>query len=144
MEDRIKQILKESIHETQFIVVVDKTGLAITSIDANTQKRIDPSMETVVAGIGAAVLSLAASTSTVTNQGNFRELIIKNERGTILILDAGESALLIGFLPPNIKYTNSLASLKQAAQKIINLKITPSLPPQPEPKGKTDFFIPDI
>lgn len=142
METRIMEILKGVTKKIQFLVVVDKTGLPITSIDTETKQRIEPSMETVVAGIGAAVLSLASSTGSVIDQGNFKELIIRNEKGTTIIVDAGESALLIGFVPPRTGLNSPLMSIKTAASKIKKLKIAPTPPPQPE--DTSDIFIPEI
>ena len=143
MEDQIRQILKGLGKRIQCVVVVDKAGLPITSFDTETKQRVNPSMETVVAGIGAAVLSLAESTSSVINQGNLKELIIKNESGTIIILNAGENALLIGILPTHTGYDTPLISLKTAASQIKKIKI-PSSQPALKPEATSEIFIPKI
>ncbi|NVM53851.1 MAG: roadblock/LC7 domain-containing protein [Candidatus Helarchaeota archaeon] len=142
MEQQLSIILKKVSKRVELVVVVDKNGLPIMSLDTQTKKNIDPSRETVVAGIGAAVLSLAESTSSVVDQGALKELIIKNENGTIILLDAGKSAILIGILPPKAGIDNALISLKIAANSIAKLQIIPSRGfPKPE---VSDIFVPDI
>ncbi len=143
MNAKIFDILKKISTKVQFVVVVDKNGLPIMSIDTKTKKPIDVSMETVVAGIGAAVLSLAESTSNFIDQGTLKELIIKNEKGTIVIVDAGKSALLIGILPPKSGYDSALISLKVAAGKLVKLAIVPSQT-FAKPAEPSDIFVPDI
>ncbi|MHA1130567.1 MAG: roadblock/LC7 domain-containing protein [Candidatus Helarchaeota archaeon] len=142
MEQQIMEILKAMTKKIQFVVLVDKSGLPIASLDTKTKERIDPSMETVIAGIGAAVLSLALSTSSVINQGSLKELIIRNETGSIIITDAGESAILIGIIPPRTGIESPIISLKTAASKIRKLKIAPA--PHPKSEKTSDIFIPEI
>ena len=97
----------------------------------------------VIAGIGAAVLSLAESTSAIIDQGRLKELIIKNEKGTIILVDAGENALLIGIVPPRSGIDTALLSLKVAAGHIAKLQIILSHP-SPSPDPSSDIFVPDI
>lgn len=143
MAEKIFEILKRLSTKVQFAVVVDRNGLPIMSIDTKTKKNIDPSMEMVIAGIGAAVLSLAESTSHVIEQGMLKELIIKKADGTIAIVDAGESALLIGILPAKAGFDSALISLKVAAGKISKIQFTPSQAP-PKPTEPDDIFVPEI
>lgn len=143
MEQQIRQILKKVSRRVQLVVLVDKNGLPIMSWDIQSKKMIDPSMETVVAGIGAAVLSLAESTAAIMDQGDLKELIIKKENGTIVLLNAGENAVLVGVLPPKAGIDNALVSLKIVANQIAKLQISPGQSiPKPEPSS--DIFVPDI
>ena len=100
-------------------------------------------METMIAGIGAAALSLAESTSSIIDQGSLKELIIKNEKGTIILVDAGVNALLIGIVPPRSGIDTALLSLKVAAGHIAKLQIVLSQP-SPSPDPSSDIFVPDI
>ncbi len=137
------EILKTTSKKIQTVVVVDRNGLPIISYDTRMKKRIDPSQEMVIAGIAAAVLSLAESSSTVLNQGNLKELIIKKEKGSIIILDAGENAILIGILPPNIGYDAPVVSLKIIAGQIKKLQFS-SNSMVPKPENGANILIPDI
>lgn len=144
MIEKISDILKRISTKVHFVVVVDRNGLPIISMDTNTKKNInDSSMEMALAGIGAAVLSLAESTSTVIDQGGLKELVIKNKKGTIVIVDAGESALLIGVLSPKAGFDSALISLKVAAGKLAKIQFSPSQV-FPKPAEPDDIFVPDI
>ena len=143
MENKIVQMLKGISKKLQFIVVVDKTGLPITSWNTETRKIIEPSMEMTIAGIAAAVLSLGEKTGSVLKHGNFKEVIIKNEEGTTIIVDAGENALIIGILPPKTGYGSPLLSLKLAASKLRKLKDIPSSS-VPKPDKDSDISVPEI
>ncbi|MHA1265828.1 MAG: roadblock/LC7 domain-containing protein [Candidatus Helarchaeota archaeon] len=142
MEQQILTILKKISTRVKSVVLVDKNGLPLQSLDTKTKKPIDPSIEMNLAGIAAAVLSLAESTSSVIDHGNLKELIIKKEKGALIILDAGKSTLLLGIVPPKLGFDTALTSLKIAASKIAKLEI---LSPSPLPKpGKSGITIPDI
>ncbi len=142
MEEQLMEILRGITKKIEYIVVVDKTGLPILSIETETKKRMGTSMETVIAGIGSAILSLAESTSATIDQGGLKELIIRNEEGNVILIDAGESAILVGILPSGTSLDSPLMSLKIAASKIKKLKM-PSSPEPPKPED-SDIFIPEI
>jgi predicted regulator of Ras-like GTPase activity (Roadblock/LC7/MglB family) len=143
MEEQLMDILKSTSKKFQFVVVVDKNGLPIMSYNTETNERVDPSMETVVAGIGAAVLSLAESTSSVLEQGNLKELVIKKDQGSIILIDAGQNAILLGILPPDVGYDAPIVSLKIIAGQIRKLQI-PSQDAPSKPDDDFDIFIPEI
>ena len=143
MDSLMEPILKLISKRVQFVVVVDKNGLPITSFDTKTRKKIDPSLEMMIAGIAAAVLTLGEKTSTMLNHGELKEFIIKNEEGTTVILDAGEQAILIAILPSKTSYDAPLISLKRAAGQIAKLKGLISQEP-PKPSDPSDIFIPEI
>lgn len=123
-------------------MLVDKTGLPITSFSPETGKPIDREMEMMIAGIAAAVLTLGEKTSTVLDHGTFKQIIIENERGTTVILDAG-NAIIIAVLVTKLGFNTALFSLKRAARAIAKLKLpsNPTTPKSPEP---ADLFIPEI
>jgi predicted regulator of Ras-like GTPase activity (Roadblock/LC7/MglB family) len=141
--EKIEQILKQVSKKIQFIVVVDKNGLPIASFDTTTNKNIDPEKEIMVAGIAAAVLNLGESTATILDHGLLKQVIIKNEEGTTVILSAGEVALLIATMPARVGIVSPLISLQLIANKIAKLK---GLPGQSSsgPDDASDIFIPEI
>ena len=131
MEKELGLILKRLSKRIQSLVLVDKTGLPITSFSPETQKPIDHEMEMMIAGIAAAVLTLGEKTSTVLDHGAFKQIIIENERGSTIILDAG-NAIIIAVLTDKIGFNTALMSLKRAANKITTLKLpSTATPPKP-------------
>ena len=135
-------ILKRLSKKIQSLVLVDKTGLPITSFNPETQKPIDHEMEMMIAGIAAAVLTLGEKTSMVLDHGAFKQITIENERGSTIILDAG-NAIIIAVLTTKIGFKIALISLKRAAKEIALLKLpsNTATPKSPEP---SDIFIPEI
>lgn len=143
MEQQVKDILRKISPRVESVVLVDRNGLPIQSLDTKTKQKIAPSIEMSLAGIAAAVLSLVESTSSVLDQGNLKELVIKKEEGTIIIINAGENALLLGIVPPKGGFDTALTSLKITASNLAKLAFTPSQSVSrfEEP---SDINIPDI
>ncbi len=142
MEKELGLILKRLSKKIQSAVIVDKTGLPIMSFSPEARKPINHEMEMMIAGIAAAVLTLGEKTSMVLDHGAFKQIIIKSQRGSTIILDAG-NAIIIAILASKIGFDAALFSLKRAAKEITTLKL-PANATAPKPAETSDIFIPEI
>jgi predicted regulator of Ras-like GTPase activity (Roadblock/LC7/MglB family) len=142
MEKELGLILKRLSKRIQSVVVVDKTGLPIMSFSPEARKPIDREMEMMIAGIAAAVLTLSEKTSTVLDQGAFKQVMIENERGSTVILDAG-NAIIIAVLATKLGFNTTLISLKHAAKEIATLKLSSTAAPAKSAEP-ADIFVPEI
>ncbi|MHA1167325.1 MAG: roadblock/LC7 domain-containing protein [Candidatus Hodarchaeales archaeon] len=116
--DRLAQIegllnnVKMRIPDIQGLVVVTKDGLPIA---ASIDSRID---EDRISAMTAASLNLAERVVLELNRGIMSEMIIKGNEGLVIIMDAGEEAVLTGITHSDAKLGLVLLDMKRASRKL--------------------------
>lgn len=119
--DRLAQIegllnnVKMRIPDIQGLVVVTKDGLPIA---ASIDSRID---EDRISAMTAASLNLAERVVMELNRGILGEMIIKGNEGLVIIMDAGEEAVLTGITHSDAKLGLVLLDMKRASRKLAEM-----------------------
>lgn len=71
------------------ISVISAVGQAVASIG------VEKDSETAIAAITAAILSLGDRASSMVGQGKLEMVCVKSSEGTIVVIEAGETAVLV-------------------------------------------------
>jgi len=115
MIENLLSSVKVRIPDIQGLVVVTKDGLPIA---ASIDSRID---EDRISAMTAASLNLAERVVVELNRGNLSEMIIKGVDGLVIIMDAGNEAVLTGITHSDAKLGLVLLDMKRAARKLAEM-----------------------
>ncbi|MFW9998300.1 MAG: roadblock/LC7 domain-containing protein [Candidatus Odinarchaeota archaeon] len=113
--ENVLNSVKIRIPDIQGLVVVTKDGLPIA---ASLDSRVD---EDRISAMTAASLNLAERVVIELNRGELSEMIIKGVDGLVIIMDAGEEAVLTGITHSDAKLGLVLLDMKRAAKKLSEL-----------------------
>jgi predicted regulator of Ras-like GTPase activity (Roadblock/LC7/MglB family) len=69
--------------------------------------------------LAAALLSRAERTARALNRGNLEQFLVKGEKGCILMVYAGDGALLIVLTKPEAKFGLIFFDIEHSAQRVI-------------------------
>jgi len=141
--EQIKQILKNLVESTNIlqVVIVDQNGLPISSYDRKSGK-INDEMENKISALAASIYLLSEKTSGMFEQGMMQQMLIKNQKGKIIITNINDQSLIICILDSSSSADSViLLHLKNACNKLKSLEILNKKALLP---NNTDFVIPSI
>lgn len=103
------------VPDIQGLVVVTKDGLPVASL------LVDGVDEDRISAMTAGSLSLAERVSSELYRGDLGEMIIKGTKGLVVIMDAGEEAVLTGITSSEAKLGLVLLEMKRVARKLASI-----------------------
>jgi hypothetical protein len=138
----INKILEDLVKSKSIIqvVIVDQNGLPIASRDKDL-KKLDSEMENKISALTASVFVLSEKTSNIFDHGNMDQMIIKNQRGKMMITNINDQSLIILILEKDISESILLLKVRQAIKEFSKLEI---LNRKFENVKEMDFVIPSI
>lgn len=116
--DKLTEMLKElsgASPDIEASAVVSTDGLVIASA---LPKDVE---EDRVAAMSAAMLSLGERTSKELMKGSLEEVFVKGQNGYILLMGAGEEAVLTALARKNAKLGLVFLDMKRAAEEIAKI-----------------------
>jgi len=124
IEKRIRPILRKlnaSSQEIEASSVMTRDGLSIASI---MEEGVDPDR---LGAMCASMLSLAAKTAKELGRGDLKQLLMDGSEGYILLIHAGNNAVLAVVSRPNVKLGKVLLDARQTATKISDIFVNHNL-----------------
>jgi predicted regulator of Ras-like GTPase activity (Roadblock/LC7/MglB family) len=113
--DTILKKLLSAIPEVNAAAIVSVEGLPIASA---LPQGVD---ETRIAAMTAALLSLAERTALEMNKGEFEQVYVKGSSGYLLVLSAGQNAVLTVSTTKDVRLGLVLLDCKRTCEKIAKL-----------------------
>lgn len=114
IEDLLYKI-RIRVPDIQGLVVVTKDGLPVASL------LVDGVDEDRISAMTAGSLSLAERVASELYRGDLGEMIIKGSKGLVVIMDAGEEAVLTGIVSSEAKLGLILLEMKRVARKLASI-----------------------
>ncbi|MHA1166878.1 MAG: roadblock/LC7 domain-containing protein [Candidatus Hodarchaeales archaeon] len=103
------------VPDIQGLVVVTKDGLPVASL------LVDGVDEDRISAMTAGSLSLAERVASELYRGDLGEMIIKGTKGLVVIMDAGEEAVLTGIVSSEAKLGLVLLEMKRVAKTLASI-----------------------
>ena len=120
LHDAYMGILNDLMEKTEFltIVVANKEGLPIISLNRESKDSLITTDEVMIAGMTASLLNLGAKTSVILNNGEFDQFIMKSKAGQMMLFEIDENRLIICNYPLKASMGVSLLALNAAVNKL--------------------------
>ncbi|MFX1536302.1 MAG: roadblock/LC7 domain-containing protein [Promethearchaeota archaeon] len=122
VEAMVEALLKKTmirVKDLLGLTVVTREGLPIASLSV---AEID---EALVSAMSSAILVLAKRVTNELNRGNMNKTIIQGSDGMVVLMEAGDDALLLGVTNANAKMGVVLFDMERAASAITELVSPP-------------------
>ena len=115
MIENLLQNVTSRIADIEGLSVVTRDGLPIASALTSSAD------EDRISAMTAAMLALAERVVVELERGDMDQMIIKGSSGLVVIMDAGEHAVLAGICKPNAKLGLVLLDMRRASKKLAEL-----------------------
>ncbi len=124
LHEAYMNILSELMEKTEFltIVVSNKDGLPIISLDRETKESLSTTDEVMIAGMTASLLNLGSKTSVILNNGEFDQFIMKSKDGQMMLFEIDDNRLIICNYPLKASMGVSLLALNNAVKQLKTVK----------------------
>ncbi|MFX0064501.1 MAG: roadblock/LC7 domain-containing protein [Candidatus Hermodarchaeota archaeon] len=122
VEAMVEALLKKTMTRVKDLLgltVVTREGLPIASLSV---AEID---EALVSAMSSAILVLAKRVTNELNRGNMNKTIIQGSDGLVVLMEAGDDALLLGVTNANARMGVVLFDMDRAASAIAELVSPP-------------------
>lgn len=116
--DQMQQVLRTLVNNTP-----DLEGAAVVSIDGLVLTSVLPAAadEDRVSAMAAALLALGERSVKELQRGTLEQVYVKGNQGYIVLMQAGEEAVLEAIAGPNAKLGMVFLDMKRAAQELARL-----------------------
>lgn len=116
--EQMQQVLKTLVNNTP-----DVEGAAVVSVDGLVLTSVLPAGtdEDRVSAMAAALLSLGERSSKELARGTLEQVYVKGSQGYVVLMQAGEEAVLQAIAGPGAKLGMVFLDMKRAAQELARL-----------------------
>ncbi|NHI91279.1 MAG: roadblock/LC7 domain-containing protein [Candidatus Lokiarchaeota archaeon] len=124
LEENYIKILKELLKKTEIstVVISDKEGLPIISMNRETDSSLETTDEVMIAGMIASLLNLSTKTSIIFKNGELDQFIMKSKEGQLYLFEIDEDSLIICNLPLKASLGVSILAINNAIKQIKQVK----------------------
>ena len=126
LEKKYVKILKDLLEKTEIttVVISNKDGLPIISLNRDTNSCLETTDEVMIAGMTASLLNLSSKTSIIFNNGEFDQFIMKSKEGQMYLFEIDEDSLIICNLPLEASLGVSLLAINNSIKQLKKLQAT--------------------
>ena len=120
LHEAYMNILTELMEKTEFltIVVANKEGLPIISLNRESKESLITTDEVMIAGMTASLLNLGSKTSVILKNGEFDQFIMKSKDGQMMLFEIDLDRLIMCNYPLKASMGVSLLALNAAVKKL--------------------------